>query len=148
MPFGGAPIFNENGPPFVVAPAAADLEIPSRVALLHESRAFNYRNRGHVARLDVCFKSMQFQICKRITKHQGHGFRHVALAREIGAYLITEIRALKSAANDLIKTDRTEYRAIGPATNKKPGSSICTASFEKSGKLFRPRWWRSESAIE
>src|SRR6185295_6471579 len=104
----------------MIPPAPADLEIPARVALFHKSRALNQRQRGDVAGLNVCFEPMQFQFRKRVAKHERDGLGRITLAREIRADLVTEISVLKSTANNLTQTDRTEDRAVCPATNKKP----------------------------
>src|SRR5204863_70970 len=91
-----APIFHEDGPSFVIAPATADLQILSRETFFHKSRTFDQCDRRNITWLNVGFESMQFQIDKRMAQHQRDSFRHVTLPRELSTNLITEIRALKN----------------------------------------------------
>ena len=104
------PVFDEDGPPFVVAPAAGDLQVTSRVAFLYKAGAFHECNRRRVFRLDVCFESVEFQLNERVTKSELQRLSHVSLARELFSDLITDIRTPKPAMKDLAQRDRSHHR--------------------------------------
>src|SRR6185369_11082711 len=100
------PVLGKDRPAFVITPLATDLQVPPGVPFSHEPRALDESDRCAVPRLNISFKSMQFEAPKRIAKQQCKAFAHITAALVRRADVITKISASKSTHKDLTQSNR------------------------------------------
>src|SRR5688500_15188672 len=74
----GLPVFAQDGPAFVVAPAAADLEVAGREALALEAGAADEGEGGGVVGLDVGLDAVELEALEGVAEDEPHPGRHVA----------------------------------------------------------------------
>src|SRR4051794_41920393 len=102
----------------MVAPAAADLQVPRREPLLLESAAAGERDRGEVARLDVGLQAVQAERAEGLADHETDRLGHVSLARVRGDAAVAEERALERAADDLGDVQPADDLVVGAAAGQ------------------------------
>src|SRR5207248_10956156 len=105
------PVLARQRPPFVVAPAASDLQIARREPLELEAGALDEPLRAVVPRLDVRLDAVELQLAEDVAQDELEPLRHQALARVRRERVVAEVRALEKAVRDLAQVVRADERA-------------------------------------
>src|SRR6185437_10056361 len=90
-----SPVLPRDRPALVVAPAAADLQIARRVALVAKARALHEELRALVVRLDVRLQAVEPQAAEAVPHHELQPFRHQPRAGRRRERVVAEVRALE-----------------------------------------------------
>ena len=104
---------------------------------MNKTGAFDQSGGSHIARLNIRFQPMQFQVRKRVAKDEPDSFRHITTTRVRGGDKVTQIGTPKSAQEDLAKIDRADNLVIFQTTNEETTKIGAATAFEKRGELRR-----------
>src|SRR5262245_41861929 len=113
-------VLDRDRPVLVVAPAAADLQVPTREALLAEPAAADERDRAVVLRLDVRLDAMEPEIFERVPQDQLEPLAHVAFAGERLERVVAEVGVAEVAVEDLPEPEVPDDRVVLVATDHEP----------------------------
>src|SRR5688572_13710045 len=100
-----SPVFGEYRPAFVIAPAAADLQIPRRQSLSPEAQCLHQRLRPMVAGLDVRLQAVKPDLLERVRNDLSDTVFHQPAPSIRRESVIPEICTSKAAVNDLVHVD-------------------------------------------
>ena len=89
----------------MVAPAATNLEVARRIALLAEPAGRNQRDGGHIVGLDVGLKAMKLEHLERVAHHGLKPLLHETLTLMPHEGVIAQVAALKQPADDVGQID-------------------------------------------
>src|SRR5207245_268508 len=95
---GGAPVFGQQRPSLVVAPAPGDLQIAPREAFARKARTPHQRQRRRVARLYVGLDAVQLDRSEGELQAERQSLLHVAPARVGRQRVIAEIGTVEGTA--------------------------------------------------
>jgi len=94
----------------VVAPAPADLEVPTRVSLLAPAGRAEQRERALVARLNVRLEAVESELAECVPEYERHRFAHVAVAGVREECVVPEVGVTEGPAMDLRERVDTDER--------------------------------------
>ena len=95
------PVFARDRPALVVSPAAADLQVARRVALVAEARALDEAFRALVVRLDVRLEPVKLQAAEAVAHDELEALGHEPCPGRRRECVVPEVRALEEPARDL-----------------------------------------------
>ena len=95
------PLRRQNGPAFMVAPAAVDLEVTRRVALLVKPTGCSQPDGRLIARLDVGFKPVELECLERVANDSLQALPHVALPLKAGKGVVAKITTLERPVHNI-----------------------------------------------
>jgi hypothetical protein len=102
------PVFCKQRPALVIAPSAADFQVPTGIAFASKSQSSDQGDRGAIHRLNVCFDAMEPQPIERQAQDSDQCLAHVSLPRERLPDLVAEVRTAKLAGDDFTEFDCAE----------------------------------------
>src|SRR2546421_9192516 len=102
---------------------------------MNKTGAFDQSGGSHIARLNIRFQPMQFQVRKRVAKDEPDSFRHITTTRVRGGDKVTQIGTPRSAQVDLAEVDRADNPVIFHPTNEEASRIGAPTTFEKRGEL-------------
>src|SRR5262249_5699028 len=132
-----SPVLARDRPALVVAPAAADLQVARRVALVAEACPLDEALRPFVVGLDVRLEPAQLQLSERVAQDELEAFRHQSLAGRGGERVVAEVRALEEAARDLADVVDARQRAVAATTDEEAALGAARAALEVGVELAR-----------
>jgi hypothetical protein len=128
----------------MVPPAAAHFEHAAREALSNKS-AFPGEGNGRViVRLNVHLQAVQLQFSKAVFEHQTHPFMHQSLAGMRRECVITQRRALKGPADDIVDINDTNNVTRFTMDNQEPIMTIRVKAAEIVSESLRCSRLRSD----
>src|SRR5262245_14840940 len=94
-PSPAAPLLPKKSPPFVVSPAAAELQVARREPFASEAEPPDERQRRRVLGLDVRLHAMEPELAERAPQDERHRRAHEPLPRVRLERVVAEIRRLE-----------------------------------------------------
>src|SRR4051812_18669064 len=125
-------IVGQDRPTFVIAPAAADLQIARREALPAEARLACQCQRALVRRLDVGLDAVQAQLAEREAQCLLHAVAHVPLPGKRPADPVAQIRVLERPADHLGELEEADDRVVLGTPRKQRVEVVGAVAFEQS----------------
>ena len=119
----------------VVAPAAADQQVPGRVALQPEARAAGERDRRRVRGLDVGLQPVQRHRAEREVEHELHRLAHQPLAGVARARVVAEVGGLEVAADDLGDREHADEVAVVGAHRREADEVVAAGAVDEVVEL-------------
>src|ERR1043165_7672929 len=113
------PVFNRDGPTFVIAPASADFQVTRRVSFLLETGAPDQRNGRGIPGLYVRFETVQFDLPERVAQHELQPLAHVTTIGKRRSGKITKIGTAEWTEEDLVQHHRADDGIVLIAADKK-----------------------------